>query len=65
MPTVGLAIIARDEQDDLPQLLASVEGHFDQVALLDTGSKDDTVGVFLRWADTMHQIGRASCRERV
>jgi len=30
-------------------LLSSIEGAFDQVVLVDTGSVDDTVGVFQRW----------------
>ena len=48
--TVGLAIIARDEEDALPRLLASAAGAFDQVALLDTGSEDRTREVFREWA---------------
>lgn len=47
---VGLALIAKNEADNLPRLLASVEGAFDRVVLLDTGSTDDTVGVFQAWA---------------
>lgn len=49
-PTLGLAVIARDEESTLPNLLASIEGAFDQVALLDTGSTDGTVEVFEDWA---------------
>lgn len=49
-PTLGLAIIARDEEESLPGLLASIEGVFDQVVLVDTGSKDGTVEVFREWA---------------
>jgi glycosyltransferase involved in cell wall biosynthesis len=49
-PTLGLAIIARDEADTLPDLLASVAGAFDQIVLADTGSEDDTVRVFEEWA---------------
>ncbi len=49
-PTIGLAVIARDEEDTLPNLLTSIEGAFDQVALLDTGSTDRTVEVFEEWA---------------
>jgi glycosyltransferase involved in cell wall biosynthesis len=48
-PTLGLALIVRDEAKTLPELLASIEGAFDQVVLVDTGSADDTVGVFQRW----------------
>lgn len=49
-PTVGLALIAKDEEETLPTLLASIEGAFDQVVLLDTGSTDGTVEVFTEWA---------------
>jgi glycosyltransferase involved in cell wall biosynthesis len=48
--TIGLAIIARDEADNLPALLASVAGAFDSVVLADTGSTDATVQVFEEWA---------------
>jgi tetratricopeptide (TPR) repeat protein len=49
-PAIGLALIARDEQASLPRLLASIEGAFDRVVLLDTGSRDKTVEVFQAWA---------------
>lgn len=49
--TLGLSIIARDEADDLPVLLDSAAGAFDQVALADTGSTDGTPEVFSAWAD--------------
>lgn len=49
-PTVGLAIIARDEEHYLPGLLESIKGAFDEVVLLDTGSKDQTVAIFEAWA---------------
>lgn len=49
--SVGLAIIARDEQEALPNLLKSIEGAFDQVVLLDTGSKDQTIDLFEAWAE--------------
>jgi glycosyltransferase involved in cell wall biosynthesis len=45
-----LALIARDEEATLPRLLGSIEGAFDQLALLDTGSTDRTVEVFEEWA---------------
>lgn len=51
MTTVGLAIIARNEAESLPRLLASVEGCFDEVVLLDTGSKDNTLDVFETWGN--------------
>jgi tetratricopeptide (TPR) repeat protein len=55
MPTtLGLALIARDAQHSLPALLACIPGAFDQVVLVDTGSSDETVEVFERWAWTEH-----------
>jgi glycosyltransferase involved in cell wall biosynthesis len=49
-PTLGLALIVRDEEETLPNLLASIEGAFDQVVLVDTGSTDRTVEFFEMWA---------------
>jgi glycosyltransferase involved in cell wall biosynthesis len=49
-PTLGLALIVRDEEKTLPNLLESIEGAFDQVVLVDTGSIDDTQRVFTEWA---------------
>lgn len=49
-PTVGLALIVRDEEKTLPALLESIAGAFDQVALVDTGSEDNTEAVFETWA---------------
>ena len=54
--TVGLAIIAKDEAERLPTLLKSVEGAFDEIVLVDTGSTDDTIQVFLDWVETQHGI---------
>lgn len=61
-PTVGLALIARDEQDTLPRLLASIEGAFDRVVLLDTGSTDHTIQVFQDWARQQTSITYSVCR---
>jgi hypothetical protein len=52
LPTVGLALIARDEERTLPRLLASCDGAFDEVVLVDTGSTDATVARFEAWAGT-------------
>ncbi len=49
-PTIGLALIARDEESTLPGLLDSIQGAFDRVVLVDTGSEDKTVEVFESWA---------------
>ena len=42
MNTIGLAIIARDEEKRIARLLESVKGIFDQIVVVDTGSKDKT-----------------------
>lgn len=52
MGKVGLALIAKNEEQNLPRLLDSIDGAFDRVVLLDTGSTDDTIGVFLKWTAT-------------
>jgi hypothetical protein len=49
--TVGLALIAKDEEDVLPALLDSIDGAFDQV-MLDTGSSDATKEIFETWCST-------------
>lgn len=53
--TIGLALIAKNEEEQLPTLLASIDGAFDQVVLLDTGSDDRTVEVFEEWARGQQQ----------
>lgn len=42
MPTLGLALIVKDEEKDLPILLESVKGIFDEIVVVDTGSSDGT-----------------------
>jgi tetratricopeptide (TPR) repeat protein len=49
-PTVGLALIVRDEEDSIARCLASFWDHVDVVAVLDTGSKDKTVDVVQAFA---------------
>lgn len=41
-PTISLAIIAKNEEKNLPRLFKSVEGCFDEIVLVDTGSEDKT-----------------------
>lgn len=48
--SLGLALIARNEESSLPRLLSSIDGAFDQVVLLDTGSTDRTPEIFEDWA---------------
>ena len=41
-PHTSLTVIVRDEEHNLPDCLGSVAGLFDQVVVLDTGSRDRT-----------------------
>lgn len=40
--TLSLAMIVKDEEESLPRCLKSVEGVFDEIVIVDTGSKDRT-----------------------
>lgn len=42
-PTIALCCILKDEIKNLPQLLSSVEGCFDEIYLTDTGSADGSI----------------------
>lgn len=50
--SVGIAIIAKNEEKNLPHLLESIDGAFDRAVLLDTGSTDNTIDLFADWAKT-------------
>lgn len=41
-PTVGLAMIVRNEEQVLPRLADSLKGHIDHWTIVDTGSEDST-----------------------
>lgn len=41
-PTISLALIVKNEEKNLPRLLKSVSGCFDEIILVDTGSTDKT-----------------------
>lgn len=48
---VSLCMIVRDEEDVIGRCLESVEGIFDETVIVDTGSKDKTREVALRYTD--------------
>jgi tetratricopeptide (TPR) repeat protein len=48
--SIGIAIIAKNEEENLPHLLESIDRAFDRAVLLDTGSTDNTIDVFATWA---------------
>ena len=41
-PSISLCVIAKDEEDVLPRLFASVRGVVDEIVVVDTGSSDRT-----------------------
>ena len=45
MPLLSACMIVKDEEDNLPSCLASLEGLVDEVVVYDTGSTDRTVGL--------------------
>jgi glycosyltransferase involved in cell wall biosynthesis len=45
---LSLCLITRDEEDFLPNCLASVQGVVEEIAIVDTGSKDRTVEIARR-----------------
>ncbi|MDS3861138.1 glycosyltransferase [Thermosynechococcaceae cyanobacterium BACA0444] len=47
--SLGLAMIVRDEAQDLPRCLASVQDVVDQVVIVDTGSRDQTIEIAQAW----------------
>jgi tetratricopeptide (TPR) repeat protein len=55
---LGLALIAKDEEDTLPNLLASIRGAFDRIVYVDTGSKDKSQTIFEEWAAAEVAEGR-------
>ena len=44
-PTISLCMIMKNEEKNLPILLKSVEGMFDEICITDTGSTDNSVEV--------------------
>ncbi len=46
-PSIALTLIAKNEEHNLPILLKSVEGCFDEIWLTDTGSTDKTIETFV------------------
>lgn len=43
--TLSLCMIVRDEHDMLPRCLSAIAGAVDEIVIVDTGSKDDTIEI--------------------
>ncbi len=55
-PSISVCMIVKDEEEDLPRLLASIKGLADEVIVVDTGSKDDTVGIAKRFGARVYHF---------
>lgn len=55
-PTVGLAMILKNEEHNLPQLFDSIKGCFDQICVTDTGSTDNTKEVAAQLGAEVHEF---------
>ena len=55
-PTVALAIIVKNEESNLPRLLESVSGCFDEIHVTDTGSTDRTVEIARAFGARVHNF---------
>lgn len=56
MPTLGLAMIVRDEERNLGRCLGSAKGLFDEIIIVDTGSKDRTKEIAASFGAKIHDF---------
>ncbi len=56
MPSISLAIMVRDDAARLKRCIESAQNAVDEVVVLDTGSKDDTVSVATGLGARVHEI---------
>ncbi len=53
---VSACIIVKNEEQNLPRLLKSIKGKFDEIILVDTGSTDKTVEIAKEYGCKIYQI---------
>ena len=56
IPTLSVCMIVKDEEENLPRLLASIKGLADEVIVVDTGSKDGTVEIAKRFGARVYHF---------
>lgn len=56
MPTLGLAMIAKNEEKSLPRLLESIKGCFDEMVIIDTGSSDRTKEIAISYGAKVYDF---------
>ena len=49
MPTLSVAMIVKNEAQDLAQCLETVKGWVDEIVILDSGSQDKTAEIAWFW----------------
>lgn len=54
IPTISLAMIVRDGEEDLASCLQSVIGEVDEIVIVDTGSQDRTVSIASRFTNKIY-----------
>lgn len=52
---ITLILIVKDEEKNLPKCLQSVQGHVDEIIIVDTGSTDNTVEIASRFTDKIYR----------
>ncbi|MFZ7129198.1 glycosyltransferase family 2 protein [Avibacterium avium] len=55
MPTISVAMIVKNEQQDLAQCLASVKDWVDEIVILDSGSTDNTKEIALQYGAKFYE----------
>lgn len=60
MPTLSLCLISNDNAENMRQVLASVQGHADELVIADTGMDDDARRVCVQYGANVYQFDRFS-----
>lgn len=55
-PTIALAMIVKNEAENLPRLFKSIQGCFDEIHITDTGSTDNTVEIAKSFGAIVHHF---------
>ena len=56
MPSISICMIVRNEERLLPEFLKGIEGCFDQLVVVDTGSRDGTVDIMTAAGAEVHAM---------